>query len=85
MEKWEKLNLKIEILNLLGDSQKERKEYRIVHDKECTPILYLFTEGVGTPIARGTDVIDSRVSSVFAKNPSLGEWLIKSFLREDIF
>lgn len=85
MEKWEKLNLKIEILNLLGDTEKERVEYRLVHDKERTPILYRFVEGVGTPVARGIDVIDSRISQLFTIDSSLGEQLIERFLIEDIF
>lgn len=81
MEKWEKLNLKIEILNTIYEGE---RHYRILHDDDCTPILYMQSEGVDYPRARGITNIDYYISTAFKANPSKCNDLI-NYLRKEVF
>ena len=80
MEKWEKLDLKIEILNTVYEGE---RHYRILHDDEGTPVLYMLSGGTEYPRARGISNIDYYISTAFKCNPSKCNDLI-NFLREEI-
>ena len=80
MTKWEKLNLKIEILNI---AFKGERHYRIIHE-DYEPVLYMSSGGVEYPRAYGLKNIDQYVSSSFKCYPSKCNDVI-NFFREEVF
>ena len=80
MTKWEKLNLKIKILNIVFEGE---RHYRILHE-DYTPVLYMSDNGVEYPRAYGIKNIDEHIAVTFKSMPSRCNVAI-NFLREEVF
>ncbi len=80
MEKWEKLNIKIQLLNIVYEGE---RHYTILHEN-YTPILYMNNGSVNYPLASGIDNIDKHLSMAFTCYPSRCNNVI-NFLRKEVF
>ena len=81
MTKWEKLNLKIQILNIAFEGE---RHYRILHD-EYVPVLYMSDKSVEYPRAYGLKNIDEYISVTFKTLPSKRDNVVDNFLKEEVF
>ena len=65
MTKLEKLNTKIQILNMMHENPFVRRHHEIIHEEDCTPVLYSYINGCGVSVAKGIENIDKYVAKYF--------------------
>lgn len=81
MTKYEKLILKIQILNII--LRKYNTHYHIDHDRDCTPVLWITTDEGSKKMTYGIEAIDKHIAALFEHQSVIAH--VTNMLKERIF
>ena len=81
IEQWKQLEVKIDLINCILP---KGKWFRIFHEEDNTPVLFLITRQRNVELARGIDQIDDEIAGWFIRHLS-DTCQIENFLKGRIF
>lgn len=85
MEKWEKIETKIKLLNMINDNPFARRHYELIHDEDHTPVLYYYCLGTGVSIASGIEEIDKFLANYFTHMSQVNQMALIGILGKELF
>ena len=84
MTKLEKLNTKIQLLNMTQENAFVKRHHEIIHEEDCTPVLYSYINGCGVSVAKGIENIDRYVAKYFNEMSELKKKSIIDLLGKEL-
>ncbi len=85
MEKWEKIETKIKLLNMINENPFARRHYELIHDEDHTPVLFYYILGTGTEVARGIEKIDRFLANYFTRMSKDDQMGLIALLGKELF
>ena len=85
MEKWEKIETKIKLLNMIIENPFVKRHYEMIHDEDHTPVLFSYTNGCGISVARDIENIDKYLADYFKNMSKVNQMGLVALLGKELF